>query len=58
MVSAENLLNYPDWKITFTVHTDASDRHLGGFISQNKKHIDLFLIKVRKPQKNYTAIDN
>ena len=33
MVSAENLLSYPDWTITITVHTDAPDKHLGAIIS-------------------------
>ena len=37
MVSAETLLNYPDWKIPFTVHTDAPDKQLGAVISQNNK---------------------
>ena len=26
MVSAETLFSYPDWKIPFTLHTDASDK--------------------------------
>ena len=29
MVSAETLLSYPDRKLTFKVHTDASDKQLG-----------------------------
>ena len=33
MVSDETLLNHTDWKIIFTVHTDASDRLLGSVIS-------------------------
>ena len=33
MVYAETQLNYHKWKITFTVHTDVSDKKLGGFIS-------------------------
>ena len=33
MVSAEMLLNYPDWSIPFTVNTDAYDKQLGAFIS-------------------------
>ena len=33
MVSAETLLNYLDWKILFTVHTNDSDKYLGVVIS-------------------------
>ena len=36
------LLSDPDWKIPFTVHTDASDKHLGDVISQNNKLIAFF----------------
>ena len=42
MVAAENLLKYPDWTIDFTVHTDASDKHLGAVISPNNKPIGFF----------------
>ena len=35
MISAETLLNDPDWKIPFIVHTYASDKKLGAVISQN-----------------------
>ena len=35
MVSEKTLLSYPDWKLTFTVHTDASDKQLGAVISHN-----------------------
>ena len=38
MVSAETLLSYPDWKITFTVHTAASYKQLGAVSSQSKKN--------------------
>ena len=37
MVSDETLLNYPDWKIPFTVHTDVYDKQLGAVISQSNK---------------------
>ena len=50
MVSADTLMSYPDWKITLTVHTYASDKHHGAIISQNDKHITLFLIKLIRPQ--------
>ena len=34
MVSADNLLNYIDWKIIFTVQKYAYDKQLGAIISQ------------------------
>ena len=37
MVSAETLLSYPVWKLTFTVHTNASDEKLVAVISQSNK---------------------
>ena len=54
MVSAETLLIYPDYKLPFTVHTDASDKQLGDVIIQNNKHIALSSIRLIKPQCNYT----
>ena len=39
MVSEETILNYPYWKITFTVHIDASDKWLCDVINQNDKPI-------------------
>ena len=55
MVPTETLLSYPDWKITFTVHTDASDKKLGDVIIQNNKTIYLFLRRISIPQPNYTT---
>ena len=57
MVSSETLLSYPDWKIPFTVHTDASDKHLGAVISHKNKHIALFSRILSKLQHNYTMTD-
>ena len=52
MVSDETLPNYPDWKIPFTVHTNASNWQLGAVIIKNNKPIDLFSIKPIKQQHN------
>ena len=41
MVYDETLLNYPYWTVPFSVHTDASDKHLRGFISQNNRPIKI-----------------
>ena len=57
MVSTENLLSQPYWKIPFTVHTDASDKHLGAVIIQNNKPIELFSRGIIKPQRKYTIIE-
>ena len=57
MVSAETLLSYPDWKLTFTVHTDASDKQLGTVIIHNNKHFSFFSIILIKPQRNYTTTE-
>ena len=39
MVSTVTLITYPDCKLPFTVHNDASDKQLGAVISQNNKPI-------------------
>ena len=52
MVSAETLLSYPDWKLPFIVHTDASDKQLGSIIIQNNKPIAFISRKLSKPQRN------
>ena len=48
MVFDENLLNYTDCMIYFTLNTDASEKHLGSVVSQNSKPIELLYIRVRK----------
>ena len=57
MVSAEKLLSYPDWKMPFTVHTDASDKQLCAVISHNNKHIAFFSRILIKPHHNYTTTE-
>ena len=54
MFSIKTLLICPDWNIPFKFHTDASYKQLGDVISQNNKPIELFLIRIGKPQCNYT----
>ena len=55
MVSTETLLSYPDWTITSTLHTNASDKQLGAVIINNNKPIALFSIRLSNPQRNYTT---
>ena len=57
MISAKTLLSYPDWKLTFTVHTDDSDKQLGAVISKNNKPIALIYRELSKPQRNYTTTE-
>ena len=57
MVSYETLLSYPDQTITFTVHTDASDKQLGGVIINNNKPIALLSRRLIKTQHNYTMTE-
>ena len=57
MVSSNTLPSYPDWKLTFTVRTNASYKQLGDFTSQNNKPISFFSSKLRKPQFNYTTTE-
>ena len=57
MLSADTLLIYPDWKLPFTVHTDASDKQLGAVISQNNKPITFFSRRLIKPHHNYTTTE-
>ena len=57
MVSSDALLNYPDCKILFIVHNDASDKQVGAVISQNDKSITFLSIRLSKPQRNYTMTE-
>ena len=44
-----------DYKISFKVHTDASDKKLGAVISKSNKPITCFSRIFIKPQHNYTT---
>ena len=54
MIYAENLMKYPDWTIMSTAQTDASDKKLCYFISNDNKTILLFSRRSRNSQRNYT----
>ena len=56
MLYTDTLLNYPEWKIPFTLHTDDSDKQLGAIISNNNKQIALFSILSNNLHSNYTTI--
>ena len=57
MVSAETLISYPDCKIPFKFHTDASDKQLGAVISNHNKHIAFFSRISSNPQRSYTMTE-
>ena len=46
------LLSYPDWKLPFTVHTDASDKQLGAVINKNNKPTAFFSRILSNPELN------
>ena len=54
MVYLETLLSYPELKIPFTVHINASNNQLGAVISH--VNIQIFFLSniLNKPQHNYT----
>ena len=58
MVSSKTMLNYSDWKIPFTVHSNASDKTFGSDISQNNKTISFFSIILINIQHDYNMTDN
>ena len=55
MFSTDTLLSYPDWKLPFTIHTDASDKQLCAVISQNNKPIAVFYRILISPHSSYTT---
>ena len=57
MVFVEMMFNDTDWKIPFTVHTDASDKQLCALISQNNKPIAFFSRGLSKTQRYYTTTE-
>ena len=54
----ESFLNDTDWKIPFTLHTDASYKNLGAVIIQNNKHIEFISSILSNPQCNYATTED
>ena len=57
IVAEKNMLRFPKFGEEFVVHTDASDRQLGGVISQDGQPIAFFYRKLNEAQRKYTTID-
>ena len=51
------MLAYPRYGERFHVHTDASDKQMGGVVSQKGKLIAFFLRKLNSAQQRYTTTD-
>ena len=56
-IFVDNILNYNDWKILFTLHRDNFYKQLGAVISKRDKPIALFPIKLSKPQHSYNKTE-
>jgi hypothetical protein len=54
IMARETILAYPNFELTFKVHTDASAYQLGAVISQNGKPIDFYSRKLTPTQTRYT----
>ena len=53
----ETLLSYPDFNLSFEIHTDASHTQLGVVISQNNKPIAFYSRKLQPAQWQYTTTE-
>ena len=56
-LAREVLCSYPNFSKPFVIHTDASKRQIGAFISQDGKPIAFYSRKLNKAQKNYTVTE-
>ena len=57
VILRKTLLSYLDFTKPFDVHTNASDLQLGALISQNKKPIAIYNIKLNPAQTQYTTTE-
>ena len=57
IVACDALLNYTDSDETFKIHTNASAFQIGAVISQKRKPITLYSIKLTDSQQRYIVIE-
>ena len=57
MIAREIILAYPDFNKKFVIYTDASDRQLGGVITQDNMPLALYSRKLNSAQMNYTVTE-
>jgi hypothetical protein len=53
----ETMLTYPNFDEHFVIHTDASNKQIGGVISQNNKPLGFFSKKLTDVQKRYPVTE-
>jgi hypothetical protein len=57
IMARETIFAYPNFKIPFEIHTDASAYQLGACISQNGKPIAFYSRKLTHAQTRYTTTE-
>jgi hypothetical protein len=56
-MAKETMLTYPNFDEPFVVHTDASNKQIGGVITQNNKPLGFFSKKLTEVQKRYPVTE-
>ena len=57
ILAEDTMLAYPRYGERFHVHTDASDKQMGGVVSQKDRPIAFFSRKLNSAQRRYTTTD-
>jgi transposase InsO family protein len=57
VMAAETMLTYPNFDEPFVVHTDASNKQIGGVITQNNKPLGFFSKKLTDVQRRYPVTE-
>jgi hypothetical protein len=55
IICRESMLTFPDFSKPFHIYTDASDKQLGAFITQDEKYIAFYSRKLNSAQQRYTT---